>query len=95
MRCGNNCCKDYIDNLYTWLIELMLNYSSECYSYTEEKFRVQWSPNLKELKKKEIDAHSVWESGGKPNAGLINDKCKMQCFPTFFYCGQRIMKWNC
>ena len=42
MRCGNNWCKDYIDNLYTWLIEVMLNCSSEFHSFTEKKSRVQY-----------------------------------------------------
>ena len=48
--CGNNCCKDYTNNIYTSLIEVMLNFSSEFYSS---------------------------QSLGKPNAGLINDKCIM------------------
>ena len=35
---------------------------------------MQWNQNLKELKKKSIDAHRVGESHDKPNADLINDK---------------------
>ena len=55
----------------------MLNCSSEFYSYTEQKSRVQWNLNLIELKKTLTYAHRVWENYGKPNVGCINGKSIM------------------
>ena len=69
----NNCCKDYFDHLYTWLIEVMLNCSSDySYSYTGKISRVQWNSSLKERKKKSIDAYRVWKSHGKPMQCWLN-----------------------
>ena len=73
MRCGNNCYKDYIDNLYSWLFEVMLNYSSEFIAIQIRNLGCFIKFKFKRTEK-EVNWEFDRESHGKPNAGLINNK---------------------